>query len=1367
MKILHGFVSLSRIFTRVLIGLAVLVVVLIVTGMIVIRTQRFRDYVRGRIVEQVQTATNAKFEYGRFVFNWERLTAEMTQVVLHGKETEGAPLVAVDSVTLGLRIISIFERKIDLARVRLDRPRVHIIFYSDGSTNIPEPHRKTTWAEDVIDLAVRDYEAVDGSVEYNETRIPLHVRGEGLRIRMSYEPAKTQYSGELSTDRVQLAVSDYGPVPVAISTQFSLLKSRLMFTKTQFSTKESRINLAGALDDFREPHGTFTVRATISASEAARIFRFPAEPTGIGTLDGKLSLTLGPKFDCGLNGKLAVQKAGFTRGSLTIANADLKGDLSLALDRLSLHNLEAHALGASVTGNADLANWQDVGFEGTIDGLGLRDATAMMTDRAIPWTGVIAGSANIAGTLGEKAQFTARTNLAVSPALGGVPVQGMVNADWDSAAGTVTLEPSWIATAATRIDASGVPGRALEIKLHSSDLDDLLPAMALASESAPKTLPLKLNNGSAEVEGSLTGAAGNPAFAGRVTIANASVQGHAFNTFSADVRASKDQVQAMRMTLARGSTSVSGSAAVGARGGGFEDASVNAQLDIRNAVLADLWREATGSQNVPGDISGTASGMARVSGSIRTPEADISADIQRPAGFGEQADRLRVAFRYASSSSGARIEVSSGDVTMQNNSVYFSGSYGRSGSDWKSGQADFDVSTNGLPTSRIRRIAEMQPPFEATLGAKLHGAANIVNGVPMLTALDGTASAQSVAMYHQPVGEISAEFQTRNADLSVRLNGKLRESSIEGSGAWRLHGDDPGSATLRFSRISIATAHRLAMLGGTPAQQQSSLPFDGFVEGSATVSVPIRKPDQFTAELTLGTLQFTPKPGQQRNPSTQAATTQAGTAQAGTTQAGAAPPAVSVQDLVVRNSGPVALRVDAEGVRITQAQFSARDTALSVSGTVPFGPSGADVSLRGNVNLAILQLLNPNLLARGNASLEASVRGAWRNPSLNGRMDLKNASLYLSDLPNGVDNVNGSVIFDRNRATIERLTAETGGGRVSFGGALDFGEALVYRLQADAQQVRVRWPEDVSTRLNGKLELTGTPDASTLSGTVTLTRTALSPRTDLGRLMAQAAKPVPAPATPNEYLRGMQFDVRVESAPDFEIETALTREVEAAVDLRVRGTPLLPSVLGTVSVNQGEVQIFGNRYSIDRGDIRFLNPVKLDPILDVSLETKARGIAVNVSFSGTLEKLRVNYSSDPPLQPSEIIALLAVGRDPSQTAGITNPSAASTTGFVEAGGSLLGEAVSQQLSSRLQRFFGASRVKIDPTMTGVDNSPQARLTLEQQISKDITMTYITNLNYTQEQTVRVQWDFDRNWSAVAVRDANGLFGVDIQYRRRF
>jgi len=76
-------------------------------------------------------------------------------------------------------------------------------------------------------------------------------------------------------------------------------------------------------------------------------------------------------------------------------------------------------------------------------------------------------------------------------------------------------------------------------------------------------------------------------------------------------------------------------------------------------------------------------------------------------------------------------------------------------------------------------------------------------------------------------------------------------------------------------------------------------------------------------------------------------------------------------------------------------------------------------------------------------------------------------------------------------------------------------------------------------------------------------------------------------------------------------------------------------------------------------------------------------------------------------------------------------------------------------------------VKIDPLLTGVENIPEARLTFEQQVSRDVTLTYITNLNRTQEQIVQVEWDVSRQWSASAVRDSNGLFGIDFTFRKRF
>jgi translocation and assembly module TamB len=378
--------------------------------------------------------------------------------------------------------------------------------------------------------------------------------------------------------------------------------------------------------------------------------------------------------------------------------------------------------------------------------------------------------------------------------------------------------------------------------------------------------------------------------------------------------------------------------------------------------------------------------------------------------------------------------------------------------------------------------------------------------------------------------------------------------------------------------------------------------------------------------------------------------------------------------------------------------------------------------------------------------------------------------LYFGDLPTGIDNVNGSVMFDRNRATVQSLAGESGGGKFSLTGFVGFGgPALVYRLQAVATEVRVRYPEGASTTVNANLNLTGTSEDSLLAGTLSIVRAGFNPRTDFSSMLAETARtnlPMTPAAASNEYLRGMHFDLKIESAPNLEFQTSLTRGLHAEVDLRLRGNLVRPSLMGNVGFSEGEISLFGNKYTLNRGDIRFFNPTRIEPTFDLEAETRARGITVNVSFSGTPTKINAAYRSDPPLQPSEIIALLAIGRDPNVNAGLAT-SQSNTQSTLQGVGSLVGEAVAQSLNGRLQKFFGVTRIKIDPQLTGVENIPQARLTLEQQVSKDITLTFITNLARTQEQIVRIQWDLSRQWSAIAVREENGLFGVDFQFRKRF
>ena len=77
------------------------------------------------------------------------------------------------------------------------------------------------------------------------------------------------------------------------------------------------------------------------------------------------------------------------------------------------------------------------------------------------------------------------------------------------------------------------------------------------------------------------------------------------------------------------------------------------------------------------------------------------------------------------------------------------------------------------------------------------------------------------------------------------------------------------------------------------------------------------------------------------------------------------------------------------------------------------------------------------------------------------------------------------------------------------------------------------------------------------------------------------------------------------------------------------------------------------------------------------------------------------------------------------------------------------------------------RSRIDPTLPGVENNPQARLTLEQQVTPEITFTYITNVTQSNPQVIRVEWAFAKQWSVVALREENGLFGLDFFFKKRF
>ena len=133
---------------------------------------------------------------------------------------------------------------------------------------------------------------------------------------------------------------------------------------------------------------------------------------------------------------------------------------------------------------------------------------------------------------------------------------------------------------------------------------------------------------------------------------------------------------------------------------------------------------------------------------------------------------------------------------------------------------------------------------------------------------------------------------------------------------------------------------------------------------------------------------------------------------------------------------------------------------------------------------------------------------------------------------------------------------------------------------------------------------------------------------------------------------------------------------------------------------------------------------------------------------------------------SDIIALLALGQTSEASAQRTATGQNSGMGA----SALLSEAISGQLGGRIERLFGVSHFSVGPSVTGLTSPQQtsiASVTIEQQVTPSLVITYITDLTTTQYQIIQIEYTINREFSVVALRDENGTFGLDVVRKRRF
>ncbi|MGZ4812589.1 MAG: translocation/assembly module TamB domain-containing protein, partial [Terriglobales bacterium] len=594
------------------------------------------------------------------------------------------------------------------------------------------------------------------------------------------------------------------------------------------------------------------------------------------------------------------------------------------------------------------------------------------------------------------------------------------------------------------------------------------------------------------------------------------------------------------------------------------------------------------------------------------------------------------------------------------------------------------------------------------------------SGTTAAPVVDADLLLRDVTLNAERMGNLEVKATTSAGVMRIMASSDIPAAQFGLNGTVGMRGDFPAQLTLKFTRLDVDAMLHEFLKGRITSHSSMS--------GNIELAGPLRRPSMLT--VTGDISQFS----------------------------------ADMENVRVHNDGPLRFRVADQVLTVEQFKLAGEEnTEMTATGTVALaGTKEMDLRAEGNVHFKLLQILNPDLHAGGMMEFDINARGNMSRPVLFGRVKINKGSLANINFPNGLSDINGTIVFNQDRMQIQSLTAATGGGTLTLGGFVTYANIPAFNLTMQGKDIRLRYPQGLGTVLDTDLRLSGTTSNSTLSGTATVTRFGMTPQFDLALAIAKARQAPEAP-NPKSPFNNMRLAVHVVSTPELQVTTSLAR-LTGDVDLNIRGTASRPILLGRVNITEGQITLSGTNYQLERGDVTFNNPVRIEPLLDVEATTRVRDYDITLGFHGPLDRMSTTYRSDPPLPTSDIIALLAFGRTREESVMATQANPSFTESASQA---ILGQALTSATSPRMQRLFGVSRIKISPEV-GANEAldPNARVTIEQQVSKEFTVTYVTDLTHSAQQIIQVEYNYSRQLSILATRDQYGVLSFDVRIKRR-
>jgi translocation and assembly module TamB len=1288
------------------------------------------------LVSRLELMTGGKVELRSISVRWLAMRATLKGLVIHGREPTGTePLFTAEEVQAGLRIDSLWGRRISLNELIVQQPHVHIRVERNGASNVPvppHPQSANKSARDTLfDLHIARLLLTDGWILYNDVKTPLTVHGGDLRFGLDAGGTAEHplYLGNLDWHTVQFTSKPYVPLPVGVTAKFTLWRDGFALEQGILTAGHSRLEAQAEMNSFANPQWNFRYRGWVELLDFRETLREPLVPTGRVDLHGEGQFSEG-RFKG--HGSYSGHEIDLPYDVFHVAGLTSRGSYSIDNGNLEVPDFFAGAFGGKVTGRVSLRfdGWkfravthvENVKLAAVFPAIEHRDFpidelhwdARLTADTVETWTAAF-----------EHFEISATTAWEAPEQL--APHHQPVTAAWkfryryDS--GVLAIDSGEFETPSSRGNIDGILGprnSALNLRFETGALEtykdfiDGLRGAAPGSAEAAKQI-----SGSARWDGKILDASGGTTFQGHIRGERARYDGVFVDFLEGDLTYSPSE-----LALEHGH----------ARSGEME-ADIEGNLSLTNwsFLPGNDWTAEMNFEKVPAEsleqllglsylVKGSLTGQFHGRGTREQPSVTGLFDLAEAKVSGLSFNRLRGQLNLSND------EVRIGDAELR---FFPAGKENGRGAGIITGSAgyrfaDQTISTNlvgaALPLENFEKLQSPRFPVGGQVSFRLK-----TNGPIRAPQGEGTFRVVDLRVGQVVIGSFDGNLTSDGNTAHLELGSAMATGEI--SGGYTLGLADPyrlsGKVSIKNINLDpfLLTALHLDR-------------FDGHAnaDGDIAVNGSLKQPQSIVVDANFSRL------------------------------------AMNYANVRLENTGPVHLRSTTDSLEIDPVTLRGADTNLQIAGSVQFaGRRTVGLRLNGDLDLRLITGFVPDLDARGPAQINASFEGTLDRPRITGRVHIEKASARAADFPAGLSAIQGDLVFDATRLYFENISAESGGGTLRISGNVNYAESpLRYDVSVRTDRVRIRYPEGMSWLLGGSLRLTGTPAAGLLSGRVTIERVTLTQGLEVAGVLVSMKEGINGPSTSSPFLRNLQFDVEALSTADARMEWP-GAELQAEANLRVRGTWEHPILLGHIHILSGDLYFAGNRYRVSHGDLNFANPFRLDPVLNVEATTTIQQYEITLNFNGPASKLTLAYRSDPPLPANDIITLLALGQTSSEATARSGGTSQSGTAGASA---ILSEAISSQLGGRLERLFGITRFRVDPGLAGVGSTGSgqnaaARVTVEQQIARNLTITYVSNVGSTQQQVIQVEYNVDRNVSIVGLRDQNGTFGIDIKIKKRF